>query len=55
MCFSLVYLAADPGMSLDIEGLAEVQSGAAPTAEGKIILIYSFLIFERITIGYRKG
>ncbi|CAL8234959.1 unnamed protein product [Boreogadus saida] len=26
--------AADPGMSLDMEGPAEVQSGAAPTAEG---------------------
>ena len=27
---------ADPGPSADTDGLAEAQSGAAPTAEGKI-------------------
>ncbi|KAF7652951.1 hypothetical protein LDENG_00089710 [Lucifuga dentata] len=33
-CFSLVVSAADAGLSLDADGLAEAQSGAAPTAEG---------------------
>lgn len=27
--------AADPGLLVDADGLAEAQSGAAPTAEGK--------------------
>ncbi len=28
--------AADPGLSVDTDGLAEAQSGAAPTAEGNV-------------------
>lgn len=39
---SLSVSAGDPGLSVDADGLAEVQSGVSPTADGKTLtkLIY---------------
>lgn len=39
----MVISAADPGLSVDTDGLAEAQSGAAPTAEGNKYFSFCFL------------
>lgn len=55
--FCIAISAADPGLSADTDGLAEAQSGSAPTVEGRKKNFFCFFseLLSVCTVSYKTN